>query len=256
MGRKRDTYSAIWQECDHHGLRARHRRADTESLRREWCECLGLLPHSRAGVPSLNIAIGREEWGLHHSDGIRPTDAAQVKSALKSIQASKLPVDVLVNNAGITYNSLFQMTSIDRMRSVFDVNFFAQAAFTQYIVRMMVRQNSGVIVNISSTAALDANPGRAAYGASKAALICLTRVMAHELADHNIRVNAIAPGLTDTDMVKASMSNEMIDAAVQQTRLKRIGQPSEISAAAVFLASDLSSYITGEVLRVDGGLQN
>jgi 3-oxoacyl-[acyl-carrier protein] reductase len=120
----------------------------------------------------------------------------------------------------------------------------------------MVRQKSGSVINVSSTAAIDANPGRSAYGASKAAVICMTRAMAHELAGHNIRVNAIAPGITETDMVLDSMSQTAIDAAVQQTRLKRLGKPSEIADAALFLASDLSSYMTGEVLRVDGGLQN
>lgn len=84
----------------------------------------------------------------------------------------------------------------------------------------------------------------------------MTRAMAHELAEQNIRANAIAPGITDTDMVEASMSQETIAATVAQTRLKRMGKPSDIANAAVFLASDLSSYVTGEVLRVDGGLQN
>jgi 3-oxoacyl-[acyl-carrier protein] reductase len=165
-------------------------------------------------------------------------------------------VDVLVNNAGITYNALFQMTSMEKMREVFEVNFFAQVAFTQYIVRLMARQKSGSVINISSSAAIDANPGRSAYGASKAAVICMTRAMAHELAEQNIRANAIAPGITDTDMVEASMSQETIAATVAQTRLKRMGKPSDIADAAVFLASDLSSYVTGEILRVDGGLQN
>jgi 3-oxoacyl-[acyl-carrier protein] reductase len=184
------------------------------------------------------------------------TDTAKMKEAVRAIQSAKVSINALVNNAGITYNALFQMTSLEKMREVFEVNFFAQVALTQYIVRLMTRQKSGAIINISSTAALDANPGRGAYGASKSAVICMTRVMAHELAEHNIRVNAIAPGITDTDMVEASMSQETIDAAVRQTRLKRMGKPSEIADAAVFLASDLASYVTGEILRVDGGLQN
>jgi 3-oxoacyl-[acyl-carrier protein] reductase len=184
------------------------------------------------------------------------TDAARMKEAVKAIQSAKVSVDVLVNNAGLTYNALFQMTSMEKMREVFEVNFFAQMAFTQYIVRLMARQKSGSVINISSSAAIDANPGRSAYGASKAAVICMTRAMAHELAEQNIRANAIAPGITDTDMVEASMSQETIAATVAQTRLKRMGKPSDIADAAVFLASDLSSYVTGEVLRVDGGLQN
>jgi 3-oxoacyl-[acyl-carrier protein] reductase len=184
------------------------------------------------------------------------TDSQKMKEAVKTVAAERLPVDVLVNNAGITYNALYQMTSMEKMREVFEVNFFAQFTLTQYVVKLMVRQKSGSIINISSSAALDANSGRGAYGASKAAVACISRVMAHELAEHNIRVNAIAPGITDTDMVGESMSAAAIQAAVQNTRLGRMGRPSEIADAAVFLASDLAGYVTGEVLRVDGGLKN
>jgi 3-oxoacyl-[acyl-carrier protein] reductase len=183
-------------------------------------------------------------------------DSAKMKDAVKAIMGAKLSVDALVNNAGITYNALFQMTSMDKMREVFEINFFSQMAFTQYVVKLMVRQKSGSVINVASTAALDANPGRGAYGASKAALITMTRAMAHELAEHNVRANVIAPGVTETDMVAASMTPAVIEAAVQQTRLKRMGHPSDQAGAAVFLASDLSSYMTGQVLRVDGGLQN
>jgi 3-oxoacyl-[acyl-carrier protein] reductase len=183
-------------------------------------------------------------------------DAAAMKDAVKSIVADKRPIDVLVNNAGVTYNALFQMTSLSQMREVFEVNVFAQVSLSQYIARLMTRQKAGCIINISSTAALDGNPGRGAYGASKAAILCMTKVMAHELAEHNVRVNAIAPGITNTDMVETSMSEASIQAAVQATRLKRMGDPSEIADAVLFLASDYASYITGEVIRVDGGLQN
>jgi 3-oxoacyl-[acyl-carrier protein] reductase len=200
---------------------------------------------------------------LSATHGIRVTplyfdlaDAARMKEAVKAILAAKIPVDILVNNAGITYNALFQMTSLEKMREVFEVNFFAPMAFSQFIVKIMVRQRSGSIINVASTAALDANPGRSAYGASKAALICMTRVMAHEFAEHGVRANAIAPGITDTDMVGQGMSEATIAAAIEQTKLKRMGNPSEIATAAMFLASDYSSYVTGEVLRVDGGLKS
>lgn len=178
----------------------------------------------------------------------------EIKEAIKVIMGSKQQVDILVNNAGITYNALFQMTTMDKMKEVFEINFFSQFLFTQYIVKLMIRQKSGSIVNISSTAAIDANAGRAAYGASKAAVICMTKAMAEELAEHNIRANVIAPGITETDMVSASMTDEVISNTLAQTALKRIGHPSEIAQAVLFLSSEMSSYMTGQVLRVDGGM--
>lgn len=181
-------------------------------------------------------------------------DNEQIKSAIKQIMASKQKVDVLVNNAGVTHNSLFQMTTMDKMREVFEINYFSQMLFTQYIVKMMVKNKSGSIINISSSAALDGNAGKATYGASKAAIICTTKAISAELAEYNIRANAIAPGLTQTDMVANSMTKEVIQDTLLQVSMKRMGQPSEIANAVLFLASDMSSYITGQVIRVDGGL--
>jgi 3-oxoacyl-[acyl-carrier protein] reductase len=217
-----------------------------------WACCRTKTPEFESFTAELAAANKVRVTPLYFDLG----DIAAMKDALKTIMAEKTSVDVLINNAGITFNALFQMTSMEKMREVFDVNFFAQMALTQYVVKLMVRQKSGSIVNISSSAALDANPGRGAYGASKAAVICMTRAIAHELADQNVRANVIAPGITETDMVGTSMTQTVIDATVQQTRLKRIGQPVDIASAALFLASDLSSYVTGQVLRVDGGLQN
>jgi 3-oxoacyl-[acyl-carrier protein] reductase len=182
------------------------------------------------------------------------SDYEQIKIGAKTIMSEKKAVDILVNNAGITYNALFQMTTMDKLEEVFKVNYFSQVLFTQYITKLMVRQKSGSIVNISSSAAIDANSGRSAYGASKAAIICTSKAMAAELGDKGIRVNVIAPGITNTDMVGESMSQEVINETVNQTNLKRIGVPNDIAEAVLFLASDLSSYMTGQVLRVDGGM--
>jgi len=177
----------------------------------------------------------------------------QIRDGIKKIMSSKKTIDVAVNNAGITYNALFQMSSIEKMREVFEVNFFSQIIISQYLVKLMLRQKKGSIINIASTAALDGNSGRSIYGASKAAIICAAKSMAEELGESGIRVNSIAPGITQTDML-TSMSDEIIELTSQETHLKRVAKPSEIAAACLFLASPLSEYITGQVIRVDGGL--
>jgi 3-oxoacyl-[acyl-carrier protein] reductase len=165
----------------------------------------------------------------------------------------KKPVDILVNNAGISYNALFQMSTIDKMIEVFNINFFSQMIFTQYIIKLMLRNKNGSIINIASSTGIDGNAGRSIYGASKAAIICATKAMSTELGENGIRVNAIAPGITQTEMI-SDMTEAVIKETIQQTHLKRAGNPYEIARAALFLASDISSYVTGQVLRVDGGL--
>jgi 3-oxoacyl-[acyl-carrier protein] reductase len=177
----------------------------------------------------------------------------EMKNAVKFIMSEKRQVDILVNNAGITYNALFQMSTIDKIQEVLDINFISPFLFTQYAVKLMLKNKSGVIVNISSSAAIDGNSGRSVYGASKAALICATKAIAAELGDSGIRANVIAPGITQTDML-SSMTDDIINETVMNTDMKRAGKTSDIANAVLFLASDLSSYITGQVIRVDGGM--
>ena len=118
----------------------------------------------------------------------------------------------------------------------------------------MMRQKRGSIINISSSAAIEGNEGRTAYAASKAAMICATQVMAKELGRYNIRVNAVAPGLTETDMMRESTKPDALEETLARTCLKRVGDPDEIANAILFLASDLASYVTGQTIRVDGGM--
>lgn len=176
----------------------------------------------------------------------------EIKSAARQIAASKKTVDVLVNNAGIGYSALFQMSTLDKLKEVLDINYVAPFIFTQYIVKLMVRQKSGSIINISSIAGIDGACGRSVYGSSKAALICMTKAIAWELGETGIRANCIAPGLTDTEMI-TSMPKEIISKILESSSIKRIGKPSEVANAAVFLASDMATNITGQVIRIDGG---
>lgn len=196
-----------------------------------------------------------EQYGVW----IRPvffdvTDEEQVKEAVKQIRSQKKTVDILANVAGIAAESTsFPMTGMDKMKKVFEVNFFALTLLTQYISRLMMRQNSGSIVNVASIAGIDGDPAQYEYAASKAAVIGGTKKLARELAANHIRVNAVAPGMTETSM------GEQIDEALKQEILskiimKRMGKPEEIANVIAFLASDCSSYMTGQVIRVDGGM--
>lgn len=181
------------------------------------------------------------------------SDENAVKEAIKEIRSYKRPVDGLVNNAGIIAKpSSFTMTNIDTMRHVMDVNFFAVALLTQFVVRLMQRNGSGSIVNMASIAALDGSPGQFEYAASKGAIIGATKELAAELGESGIRVNAVAPGVIKTDMGMA-MSEELMNATLARTALHRLGTTEEIASLVSFLLSDGASYMTGEVIRVDGG---
>jgi len=181
-------------------------------------------------------------------------DSKQMKRGVEEIKKSKRSVDILVNNAGEIFTALFQMTSVERIEHMLKINYVSQMLFTQYISRQMMKQRFGNIINVSSSAALNANRGRVAYASSKAALITATRVLAKELGPYNIRANVIAPGLTDTEMMKNSTSEDALNETIDRLCLKRVADPDEIAKSILFLSSDLSSYVTGHVLRVDGGM--
>lgn len=176
-----------------------------------------------------------------------------VKQAAREIQKTRMNIDILVNVAGMTQDALFQMVTMEQMKKIFQINYFSQILFTQYIVKLMLKKQSGSIINISSISALDGNPGQLAYASSKAAMIAATKTMSAELAPKGIRVNAIAPGLIDTAML-SDVPKEALDRQLTRSRLKRTGTPVEAARVIVYLASDLSSFVTGQVIRVDGGI--
>ena len=181
-------------------------------------------------------------------------DEDQVKKAANNILSSNSPIDILVNNAATIYTALFQMTSIKKLKETFETDFFSQTLFTQYILKSMIKKKSGSILYISSSSALDGNEGRSAYSSAKAAIIAQAKTLSREVGMYNIRVNTIAPGLTDTDMMKENTPKEIVNEVTSRTSLRRIANPQEIANVALFLSSDLSSYITGQVIRVDGGM--
>ena len=178
----------------------------------------------------------------------------EIVEGFKEIKKYKKPVDVLVNNAGSIFTALFQMTSEEKLHEMFQINYFSHMLFTQYISRLMMRQRNGNIINISSSAAIEGNEGRTGYASAKAAIIASTKVLAKELSPYNIRVNCIAPGLTQTEMMESSTPEDALSYTINRICMKRVGRPEEIANSILFLASDLSSYITSQTLRVDGGM--
>lgn len=194
----------------------------------------------------FNIVITPIELDLSDEDSI--------KNSIKQIFSTSKRIDILVNNAGIASGGLFQMTPISELRKVFEINLFSQILFTQGIAKIMIRNKSGSIINLSSSAAFIADPGTLSYGTSKSAFIRATESMAMELGALNIRVNAIAPGVTKTDMFD-QMSKDARDKLINSSSLKRPAEPKDIANVALFLASELSSFVTGQVIRADGGIK-
>lgn len=176
-----------------------------------------------------------------------------IKSAVREIQKEKLTIDILVNIAGIAKDSIFPMVTLDQMQEVFQINFFSQIVLSQYISKFMLRQGRGSIIFTSSITALDGNFGQLVYGASKAALIAAMKTMAIELGPKGVRVNAVAPGVIKTPMTEALIDNLLLE-KMERSSLKRYGSPEEVAELLLFLASDESAYITGQTIRVDGGI--
>ena len=162
-------------------------------------------------------------------------------------------IDILVNNAGINQMSLFQMTSLKTFRSVFEINFFSIVNFTQKILKLLKKNNFSKIINISSNAAILSDAGRAAYSPSKAALISFTEVLSKELSNYKINVNAIAPGLVNTDMMK-NTPQKVVEEALKNTPLSKAAEPNDVANASLFLASGQSNHITGETIFITGGM--
>lgn len=181
------------------------------------------------------------------------TDQAAIDGAVSGILGKFGRLDILVNNAGITRDQLMLRMKREDWDAVLATNLTGAYACSQAALKPMIKQRSGRIVNITSVVGQSGNAGQANYAASKAGLIGLTKALALEVASRNVTVNAVAPGLIDTDMTRA-ISAGAHDKWTEQIPLKRLGTPEDVAAAVVFLASDEASYITGHVLAVNGGM--
>jgi 3-oxoacyl-[acyl-carrier protein] reductase len=180
-------------------------------------------------------------------------DQTAVQRACEQVLGDFGRVDILVNNAGVTRDGLAMRLSSDDWDAVLNTNLKGAFYFTQALMRPMIKQRSGRIINLTSVIGLIGNAGQANYAASKAGLIGLTKSIAREVASRGITVNAIAPGLIQTDMT-AVLSDEVRRNILGKIPLGSLGEPEDVAAAVAFLASDDARYITGQVLCVDGGM--
>jgi 3-oxoacyl-[acyl-carrier protein] reductase len=181
------------------------------------------------------------------------TDAAAAQALVERIEKEWGPINILVNNAGVIRDDLFVRMEPDAWNTVLQTNLGGTVNFCRAVAFNMMRQRKGRIINVSSVAAEHVNAGQTNYAASKGAINAFTRALAVELASRNVTVNAVAPGFIETDMSEA-VRNKAGDLIKKLIPMRRIGQPEDIAKVVVFLASDASAYMTGQVLTVDGGL--
>lgn len=211
------------------------------------------VSRSEANSAKVAEAINAEFPGAAKGYAVDVADKKAVEAAAAKIFADFGKVDILVNNAGITRDGLAMRMSEEDWDAVLDTNLKGAFNFIQAVMRPMLKQRSGRIVNMASVAGVMGNAGQANYSASKAGLIGLTKTLARELASRGITVNAVAPGFIKTDMTDV-LPEAIKTGVVGQIPLGRFGEPEDIAAAVTFLASAEAGYITGQTLNVDGGM--
>ncbi len=226
-------------------------RETVETFLREGASVI--LTASREETAKKAVEELRERFPNSVIEGISPDlgNLEEVKQAFHAVQEKHGRIDILVNNAGVSEKTPFTEYTEELFDKVMDLNVKGMFNATRAVVEHMAGQGEGVILNTSSMVSHYGQPSGLAYPTSKAAVNGLTLSLARELGPKGIRVNAVAPGITETDMMKA-VPKEMIDPLIAQIPLRRLGQPRDIANAFLFLASDEASYVSGVVLRVDG----
>jgi len=198
---------------------------------------------------TVAAALGERAAGF----GCDVAQATQVEALIAAAEKALGPIGILVNNAGVTRDNLLLRLSEQDWDEVLDANLKGAFLTTRAVIKGMMKRRQGRIINITSVVGLTGNKGQANYAASKAGLIGFTKSVAREYASRNVLVNCIAPGYIETDMT-AALPPESRDALLGQIALGRLGRPADVAGAVLFLASELASYMTGQVLIVDGGM--
>ncbi|MBQ9606184.1 MAG: beta-ketoacyl-ACP reductase [Lachnospiraceae bacterium] len=207
--------------------------------------------NKEAATETLNLILDNKGRGAVIKADV--SDHEEVTGMFKKIRNAFGRVDVLVNNAGINRDGYMLMMNEDAFRDVIETNLFGSFYCTQEALRLMAGAKKGSIINISSTSGTVGSECQANYSASKGALISMTKTLAREYANKNIRVNAVAPGFIETNMLKSN-HDLYVEKYMKSIPLGRFGEPEEVADVVTFLASDLASYITGKVITVDGGM--
>jgi 3-oxoacyl-[acyl-carrier protein] reductase len=212
-----------------------------------------LAARSEDNLKDTIAKLREEKLSEPFSLGYDAADPNQIKEAFRTAQKKYKHLDIMVNNAGVLRDAFLGMVTQPMVDETLDVNLKAVIYHMQYAARWMMRQRQGSIINLSSIIGRVGNEGQVIYGASKAAIIGATLSAAKEFAPHNIRVNAVAPGFIDTDMTK-QLPEDKFNTIMDNIKMQRIGQPEEVANVIMFLASPLASYVTGQIIGVDGGM--
>lgn len=223
-------------------------RAIAEAFAERGAKVVGTAT-SESGAEAISAYLGEQGCGL----ALNVTDAASVEQVLTTIKERFGDVDILINNAGITRDNLLMRMKDDEWNDIIETNLTSLYRLSKPVLRAMMKKRYGRIISIGSVVGIMGNAGQTNYAAAKAGLVGFTKALAREVASRGITVNAVAPGFIETDMTRA-LNDDQRAGIMNQVPAARLGDPKEIAAAVVFLASGDAGYITGETLNVNGGM--